>query len=351
MTAARQLGRRRVLAIFAVAGGLPMWSTRSDAIPTWSWEGDALGAAARIRLCHPDKVTARVLVEDCVAELRRLEAAFSLYRADSELSRLNRDGYIDSPSRDLVDLMRQAQAWGARTRGAFDATVQPLWRLYADHFARHPDDLSGPPAPALDTARACVDYRAVDISVRRIAFARPGMAVTLNGIAQGYITDHVAARLHHGDVDATLIEMGEVAARGLRGDGSPWSVGVPDRAGGLAVTLPLRDRAMATSAGFATPFEPTQRFHHLFDPRSGACANHVGAVSVIAANATTADALSTALFATPIADAPALLRHTNAAREAAEIIVQGLDGRLHRLTAGQSTDSSISIQPKQGAIP
>lgn len=348
MNGTPSLGRRRSLAIFAAAGGLPMFPARASVMSTWSWQGDALGAAARIQLSHPDRDKARVLIEGCVAELRRLEAAFSLYRADSELARLNRTGFLEAPSYDFVALMRAAQAWGERTSGAFDATVQPLWRLYADHFAQRPDDGVGPPAAALATACALVDYRMVSISARRIAFAMPGMAVTLNGIAQGYITDRIADRLHDDGVDSTLVEMGEIAAIGARADGVPWSVGVPDRNGALVATLMLRNRAAATSAGHATRFDTTGRFHHLFDPRTGICANALASVTVVAERATTADALSTALFVTPIAEMQALLKRACDASAGVAVLIQSDDARVVRLTAGRSTGAFPFIPPTNG---
>lgn len=331
MSGLRRLGRRRALAILAAGAGLPVLPGGAGAAPTWRWDGDALGAAARILVVHRDGARAQSLAAMCVAELRRLEAAFSLYRPDSELSRLNRDGRIDSPSRDLLALMRQAQDWGERTGGAFDCTVQPLWRVYADHFARHPGDEDGPPPAVLAEAVARVDYRAVELSPRRIAFARPGMAVTLNGIAQGYITDRVIGRLRDEGIENTLVEMGEAAALGRRGDGAPWSAGIPDAAGRIFTILPLGDRAVATSAGGATRFESSGRFHHLVDPASGACARHMRAVSVAALSATAADALSTALYVTPVARLPGLLR---AAAPAGflEAVVQPYHGSAVRLT-------------------
>jgi thiamine biosynthesis lipoprotein len=63
--------------------------------------------------------------------------------------------------------------------------------------------------------------------------------------------------------------------------------------------LDLCDRSLCTSGGYGTKFEVTGRFHHLFDPATGASAHHYIAVSVFAASAMVADALSTALYVTP----------------------------------------------------
>jgi thiamine biosynthesis lipoprotein len=136
--------------------------------------------------------------------------------------------------------------------------------------------------------------------------------------------------------------MGEAAAIGLRPDGRPWCAGVPDGRGAIAATFPLSDRAIATSAGFATRFEPSGRFHHLFDPATGACARHVAAVSVAAPNATAADALSTALFVTPTPVMPDLLRRA-AQAGAVEAFIQLHDGPPLRVAA--SPEPSVHANP------
>ena len=302
--------RRRFLAVAAAAAGFPLVAAaaRAEAAHLHRWSGIALGAAAEIVLHDADGVRARRLIARCVAEIDRLEDVFSLYRPESALSRLNRDGRIPAPPLDLVALLAEARVYSERTEGAFDATVQPLWRLHAAHFARPGADARGPAEAEIARARALVDYRAVDIRPGEIRFARPGMAVTLNGIAQGHITDRVAALLQDAGMVDVLLDIGEVRALGRHPEGRPWRVGLRRAAAPetVARTVTLADRAMATSAGIASPFEPSGRHHHLFDPATGRPAPGTGQVSVIASRATAADALSTALAVCPPARAAPL---------------------------------------------
>ena len=291
--------RRRFLAIAAAAAGLPFAALRAGAetAPLHRWSGIALGAAAEIVLYDPDATRARRLIARCVAEIDRLEDVFSLYRPESAVSRLNRDGRLAAPPLELVALLAEARTYSERTEGAFDATVQPLWRLYAAHFARASADPRGPGEAAHARARALVDYHAVKIEPAAVRFARPGMALTLNGIAQGYITDRVAALLQDAGMVDVLLDIGEVRALGRHPDGRPWRVGLRRAAQPetIARTVTLTDRAVATSAGIASPFDASGRHHHLFDPATGRPAPGAGQVSVIAPRATMADALSTAL--------------------------------------------------------
>lgn len=316
------VSRRRVLAISAAVAGLSALPVRSWAAetPVRTWRGVALGADASIQLAHPDKAEAERLIRLCLDEVTRLERVFSLYRRDSALSRLNRDGVLDEPPADLVRLLSEAVAFGDRTGGAFDVTVQPLWTLYANHFARPGADPAGPPAAAVSAVRALVDYRSLRVGSDRIAFDRRGMAVTLNGIAQGYVTDRVAERLRKEGMDRVLVNLGETRALGAHPSGGPWTVGLRDPLdeSRTTTTLEISDAAVATTGGYGTRFDPAGRFTHVFDPASGRSANTWLSVTVQAADAATADALSTALAVIPA--------------DKAEGVLSGQPGALARMT-------------------
>ena len=227
------------------------------------------------------------------------------------MARLNEEGQLRNPPTELVSLLERAQQWGELSGGAFDVTVQPLWRLYLDHFAKPGADPLGPPETAVTAARELVDFQAMDVSAKRIVFARPGMAVTLNGIAQGDITDRVADLLGAEGLQHALIDLGEFRALSAHPSGRPWKVGIkdPHDAGSILSKVALTDRALATSATTGTRFDPDGRHHHLFDPNSGRPSRGLVAASVIAQRARDADAFSTALLATPAPLAPETVAH------------------------------------------
>jgi thiamine biosynthesis lipoprotein len=144
----------------------------------------------------------------------------------------------------------------------------------------------------------------------RIAFARPGMAITLNGIGQGYITDRIVDLLHAGGVEHTLVDMGETRALGAHPSGEPWRVGIEDprMPGQIAERVLLKDRAIATSGGYGTQFDSAGRFNHIFDPTNGHTSSRYRAVSTIASTATEADALSTAFCLMPLEQVRAVVQ-------------------------------------------
>ena len=156
----QNLSRRRFLSLSAGVTSLGLMPLPvSAASPLLRrWIGAALGGPASIAVHHPDPGTADQLIGRCVAELGRLENIFSLYRPDWALCRLNRDGYLDGPPSDLVVLLSECIRFSRQTGGAFDVTVQPLWRLYADHFSRTDAPAEGPGRDAVERALDLVGH-------------------------------------------------------------------------------------------------------------------------------------------------------------------------------------------------
>ena len=294
-----KLTRRRFLSLSAAVAGLSLLpggaNLRAESKPL-VWRGVALGADASLTLHHPDASSAHEALAAALAEIKRLEDTFSLYRTDSVISRLNREGRLAAPPPALVQLLSQAKAIARLTDGAFDPTVQPLWRLYAAHFARPEASPSGPSRAALHEALSRVGHEALSVSSEEIRFERPGMAITLNGIAQGFITDRITALLRDRGLDQVLVDLGEQRALGQHPSGRAWRAGIqnPDAPGQLSHKVTLEDAALATSAGAGTRFEPSGRHHHLFDPLTGESSRRHASVSVLAPTAGLADGLSTA---------------------------------------------------------
>jgi thiamine biosynthesis lipoprotein len=298
------LTRRRLIAIAATAAGSALLTggrpaRASDPV---RWHGSALGAQVSIEIYHPDRAEARLLVDRCILEVQRLEQQFSLYRADTDISTLNRTGILVSPEADMVALLKASLLFADLTDGAFDPTVQPLWRLYADHFASERPDPEGPSPQKLAETLMKVGYGGLLVGADRVALTKRGAAITLNGIAQGYATDRVVELLRGAGLSTTLVNMGEIRAVGAKPEGTPWRVGLadPDRPGVLTETIDLVDRAVATTAGAGFRFDSTGRFTHLFDPTTGRSPSLYRTVSVIAPTATEADALSTAFSLMPL---------------------------------------------------
>lgn len=311
------MSRRRFITIAAAAVGLPLLLKAgiSQARPV-RWEGTALGAPASIQLYHADEARARAAIAAGLDELKRLEAIFSVYRADSAISALNRDGVLENAPADFVALLTRALTLARISDGIYDPTIQPLWQTYFRHFTGSNPAPAGPAQRELDAALALVDWRAVEVDTNRIAFARPGMGLTLNSGAQGYITDRVADVLRARGFDRMLVDMGEPRALSTKPDGSAWRIGIanpadPSRA---VTTLEVVDQCVSTSGGYGTLFDPAGAFTHLIDTRTGRTAPALLGVAVIAKTGTVADGLSTAMLMAPVTRRLAILRAAGGTR-------------------------------------
>jgi thiamine biosynthesis lipoprotein len=271
--------RRRFLTISAAAVAFP---NASRAEPVYTWQGVALGARATLRLAHPD---AKAISARVAAEISRLEDIFSLYRPSSSLMQLNHADRLASPPFELLECLSLTSAVHRASEGRFDPTIQPLWACYAEASAQG----LLPETDELNLARSLIGWDRVYTSSSSIVM-QPGMELTLNGIAQGYIADRVAEMLTAEGLTNILIDTGEFRALGTHPDGRPWPVKLA--AGG---EVPLDTRALATSAPLGTRFDERAHVGHILDPRTGRPAqSNWQEISVSAKSAALADALSTA---------------------------------------------------------
>ncbi len=267
------ISRRRFLTIMAAAAVV----SPARAAETAEWHGRAMGSAARIVLTGTDRRSARRLFRKVERLLAQVEARFSLH-ADSGLVRLNRDGRWAWPDPEVLALFRLAGQVHAATGGAFDPTVQPLWHAIAT---------SGD----VDAARELAGWQDVYLSEDSIRLARPGMALTFNGIAQGHAADLVAALLRQEGHTGVLVDMGEISAIGTRPDGTPWRAGIALPDGSVIDEVGLRDRALAVSSPTGTLIGPGAAHSHILDPKGAEPRWRICAVT--APSAALADALST----------------------------------------------------------
>lgn len=304
----RLLTRRHFLAASAAAALVPIVALsgkgKSELV---RWTGRALGRDAEIRLYHDDAAIAREAMAAATAELARLDGIFNLANPGSTLVRLNQDGQLAAPPQDLIRVLAEATAVSQLSDGSFDVTVQPLWLLHASSLKRN----GLPPSPTeLAAARSLLGR--IDMDRDQIRLPRPGMAVTLNGLAQGYMCDRVAEILTQSGITRCLVNLGTRLAVGP----SPWPVSVRDprhRSNPLR-RMDLVEGAMATSEALASSFPGYGKYGHLINPSTGEPALSVPSVTVWAPTAMRADALATAIAVAGPARAPAILTAGGASR-------------------------------------
>lgn len=239
-------------------------------------------------------------IDDVLAVFTDVDQKMNEWKDGSPLAELNRaagKGAVAVPS-DLRALLARSKELAALTGGAFEPTWASLWGLW-DFKAREP---RLPDEAALQRAVALIDWRALQIDEQNgtARLAREGMKVGLGGIAKGWALDRSAERLRARGIRSFLLSAGgQVYAGGTNG-GAPWKVGVRDPRGApddWFAILEVVDASVSTSGDYERFFvKGGVRYHHILDPKTGRPSRGLRAATVVARDATLADALSTALM-------------------------------------------------------
>jgi thiamine biosynthesis lipoprotein len=292
------------------------------------------------------------LAMDALDLVDGVEERLSIYRPDSELSRINAAaaaGWV-AVSADTWHLLARARELAVVTGGAFDLAAGALVRAWG--FERRQGRVPEP--AALEAAIAASGMRHVefDDAARRIRFLHPGVALNPGAIGKGWALDRAVALLASRGVPSCLVHGGQssVAARGTQGPAvggrRGWRVGLrhPLRPGRRLATIVLRDRALGTS-GSGTQFfiDRGQRIGHILDPRTGLPADGVVSATVIAESAADADALATALFVLGVAGFEAVV----AAGASGAILVLSAGATTRVVLANLAADE-VEVEPEPG---
>jgi thiamine biosynthesis lipoprotein len=311
------------------ARALALIGLLAPAVAVAEWFSDTqpiMGTRVHVELWHEDADAAHAAIDAVMAEMRRIDAAFSPYRESSELSAVNREaGSGPVPvSDELALLLERSAAMSRRTGGAFDITYASAGRFYDYRQEIRPDDAR------LAAAVAAIDYRYVELDRdhNTVRYRHPEVYVDLGGIAKGYAVDRSIAILTARGIDQAMVAAGGDSR--IVGDrrGEPWTVGVqhPRKDGEMAVLLPLTDTAVSTSGDYERFFERDGvRYHHILDPTTGDSARAVRSVTILGPEATLTDALSTSVFVMGVAKGLALI---DSMPGIDAIIIDG-EGRLH----------------------
>lgn len=267
-------------------------------------------------------------VEAAGEEIKRLDRLMSAEDSASELFALNRDGK-KVLSEDLFYLLMRALELSEETDGLFDIAIYPvvkLWGFPTKQYQVPDEEMLAETLLRTDPA----DIR-TDAEKSEVQFMKEGMSVTLGGIAKGYASSRVMDIFREYGVESGLVSLGgNVQAHGKKPGGADWKVAVQDPEGGTDYlgVLGISDKAVITSGGYERYFEENGiRYHHIIDPRTGKPAES-GVVSstIVSADGTLADALSTALYIMGAEKAAAFWRERT---DLFDFVLETEDGTLY----------------------
>jgi thiamine biosynthesis lipoprotein len=266
-----------------------------------------MGTIAHIIAVAPDQRTANKSIEAAFEQLRDIEALMSYHKDNSELANVNRNAY-KAPvkvSSQTFEVLQKSIEFSSLSDGAFDITVGPLMDLWRSAAEAN----SVPSDSKLAEVRAKVGYQKLilDANERTVRFALEGMKLDLGGIAKGYAIDKAIEAIQNCGVTGALVDVGG----NIRCFGTPpkgkthWQIGLQDPNASKddinienpILVLKLTDAAIATS-GHYRRFALIQgkKYSHIIDTKTGSSSDKLASVTIIAKDATTADALSTAVI-------------------------------------------------------
>ncbi len=263
-----------------------------------------LGTFAHIYVECSDESAGRTAIERAKDAIARVDSLMSVYREDSELSRVNRLAATEPQlvSAETFMVIQESLRYSELSGGAFDITVAPLlavWKTAAteNHL---PDE------KAVAEARANVGYEHIQLHPQpdgsgKVSFDKPGIRLVANALAKGYAVDAALAALKGDNISAGLVDIGgEVACFG-----KIWKIGIQDPfaddiddqlSTNPRWTIYLRDGAVATSGNYRRFVEIEGRHcSHIADPRTGQPAESLPSVTIIAPTCLDADAIATAV--------------------------------------------------------
>ena len=253
----------------------------------------ALGTDIEFTILHHDEKLANLAIDEALAQIETVEKVMSLYRPDSQINQLNNHGLLRDPDPMFSHVLSKAKKLSELSAGAFDVTIQPLWKLF------HSRSLQGrlPDAKEIQIAKEKIGWKHIDIQKDHICLNQPGAQVSLNGIAQGLAADMAQKALKARGIEHALIDTGELNASNHPAPTETWKIGIQhSRKPENLCKANLKNRCMSSSGDYQTTFSDDYRHHHLFDPRTGSSPTELANVTVIAPTAMEADALSTAVF-------------------------------------------------------
>ena len=244
-----------------------------------------------VEVISPDQRAADIVF----SEIRRIEGMLSKYRPESEVSRLNKNGWVKA-SPEMFFILEKSRGFWELSAGAFDITVGPLmdlWGFTDKDFRQPTDDQIKKTLELIGTNKIILNK--TDYVVK---FMLPGMKIDLGAIAKGFAVDCAVRKLKDAGIASCLINAGgQIYGLGDK-SGKPWKVAIRSPRGkGFAGYLELKDQAVSTSGDYEQYFKKgKRRFFHIMNPHTGYPGDsRIISATVVAGDGLTADALSTTI--------------------------------------------------------
>lgn len=255
----------------------------------------SMGSYVAITAIHSSRDQAEQAIGLAFEEIERLGKIFSHYEDGTPLTTLNTSGQLAEIPAELSEVVARAMYFHRETGGAFDITVKPMIDLYKESFAAGRTPADG----EIEKTLKRVGGHKLHFRNNILQFSESDMAVTLDGIAVGYIVDRVSAVMSKNGVSNHLINAsGDIRVSGTAAQGKDWTVAIqdPEKKREYPDVVSMREGAISTSGNYEIYYDQEKLFHHIVDGRTGRSPHLAKSVTVMAPTVQEADALSTGVF-------------------------------------------------------
>lgn len=263
--------------------------------------GQTMGTYYQVKIIGADPNQRIEFDQAVVEQLEVVNQLMSNWVATSDVNRFNKN-ISEEPVQVNVhtaNVVAKALEIADATKGAFDPTLGPLIELWG-FGTRKNDEVPDP--EALKAVMERIGYQKIQLDGNSLSKTQPELTMNLSSLAKGYAVDLVYDMLKEKGFTSFMVNVGgEVRVHGVNAAQRPWQMAIegpdPNRVNTIFRISSLRNVAMATSGDYRNFFRyEGKRYSHLLDPRTGwPIEARITAVSVIAKDCMTADALATAL--------------------------------------------------------
>ena len=245
-----------------------------------------------------------------IHEIQRLDAMFSVGNTDSDVTTANMQGSA-TVSDETAYLVEQSLEISRKTDGAFDITIYPvmeLWGLTTKNY-------KVPQADELQETLKRVSYENVSLKDHELVL-KNNAQIDFGGIAKGYTSSRVMQIFKEYGIEHGMVNLGgNVQTLGTKTDGTARREAIQSPQGGnqyLGI-LETSDQAVITSGGYERYFEENGvTYHHIIDPKTGYPSDSdLTSVTIVCADGTKADALSTSFFVMGLQKAESFYENTD----------------------------------------
>jgi len=275
-----------LVSIFSLSSAYANWYLKQQ---------DIMGTRISVELWHKNVSLASRCSDEIFAEMHRLDAMMSPFKAHSEISFINNNASTETieVSDEMAKIIDRSLYFSKISDGAFDITFASIGYRYDYREQVEPSHRM------IELSLPSINYRHIDLNKNRLRFNDVGVRIDLGGIAKGYAVDRAIQIVKQCGIDEALISAGGDTKILGKKQGKPWIIGIqhPRKKNEMALVLPLSNTAISTSGDYQRFFiRDGQRIHHIINPATGKSATASWSATVTGPNALATDALSTTIF-------------------------------------------------------